>query len=464
MQVNKYVRNVGRTHTATEALAAFRAFPQWMWRNADVLDFVGWLQRHNATRAPDAQAGFYGMDLYSLYPSIKAVLSFLKRAGQPELYRRAELRYSGFMRYSEDDPHIYGANATFLGSCERQALAQLEEMIQMSAAMRRAQRRDDIGAHPPSPPDGVPDLTQDDDDTGAVDDDAVASPDTAAAGAGITSRDMLPGSDTAVATGPPRQPPTGARKRARQAITAVDGKGRVAAVDTWALEPDDGFVAEQNARVVTNAEAYYRAVFGRQDTSWNVRDHHMTETLGALLDHLAVLNHLPEGTPSRVVVWAHNSHLGDARATSMADEGEVNVGQLCRERWGDEQVAILGFSTCMGTVTAAPKWDYPAQVAHLRPSHPGSWDDAFHAVGLPKFFLDLRNASPVLRRALDEQRLQRAVGVVYRPQTELGSHYFYARPARQFDGLFYFDDTRAVEALEPAAEVDTTEEDLLAGL
>ena len=254
-------------------------------------------------------------------------------------------------------------------------------------------------------------------------------------------------------------------------------------MDAWALEPDDGFVAEQNARVVASAEEYYRTVFGREEQSWNVRERHMADTVAALLDHVADLlgGPSPQQQPStrattttqtRLVVWAHNSHVGDARATSMRDHGEVSVGQLCRERFGADAVRLVGFATSTGTVTAAPQWDAPARVMALHPPPPGAWEDVLHHVDMPKLFLDCHRASPVLRAELARPRLQRAIGVVYgghhghdHAAGDLGgAHCYGAQLADQFDALFYLDRTRAVEPLEPDADVFTDAEDLLAGL
>jgi erythromycin esterase-like protein len=145
-----------------------------------------------------------------------------------------------------------------------------------------------------------------------------------------------------------------------------------------------------------------------------------------------------------VVVWAHNSHLGDARATGMGEHGELNLGQLARERHGGDAV-LVGFTTYAGTVTAASEWDGAAELKRVRPGMPGSWEELFHEVGIPQFLLAPRaDAVP----ALDETRLERAIGVIYRPQSERASHYFQARLGRQFDAVLHFDITRAVEPLE----------------
>jgi erythromycin esterase-like protein len=217
----------------------------------------------------------------------------------------------------------------------------------------------------------------------------------------------------------------------RQALEYASRDGRIAA--------DEYFFAEQNARLVANAETYYRAMFGGRAESWNVRDRHMMETLEALLANVGLAK------TSRAVVWAHNSHLGDARATEMSDRGELNLGQLVRERFGQD-AWLVGFTTHTGTVTAANDWDDPAERKRVRPSLAGSYERLFHEVGLERFLLLLREAPA--RDALTEPRLERAIGVIYRPQTERLSHYFRAELPRQFDAVIHFDETSALEPLE----------------
>lgn len=350
-RVNRYVRGGGDDRDASEALGGFRRFPQWMWRNADVLDFVGWLREHNDSRPSARRVGFYGLDLYSLHASMDAVVRYL-RVVDPDAAERAILRYGCFERFG-DDPQRYGYTAT-LGlseSCEREVV---EQLLELRRAAAEYARRD----------------------------------------------------------------------------------GRVA--------EDDFFAAEQNARVAANAERYYRTMFAGHVASWNLRDQHMMDTLG---DVEAFLRR--DGASPRIVVWAHNSHLGDARATEMGALGELNLGQLVRQRHGGAAI-VIGFSTYTGTVTAATDWDEPAQRMHVRPALAGSWEALFHETGLDRFTIE-PFAAP-LRALLDEPRLQRAIGVIYRPRTERQSHYFHARLARQFDAVLHYDHTRAVEPLERAPE------------
>jgi erythromycin esterase-like protein len=218
----------------------------------------------------------------------------------------------------------------------------------------------------------------------------------------------------------------------RRAAEYATRDGRIAA--------DEYFVAEQNARVVCDAEAYYRAMFRGGAESWNLRDRHMMATLKALIDRAAGTR-----SPRRAVVWAHNSHLGDARATGLAAIGELNLGQLTRERFGDAGWAI-GMTTHDGDVTAAHNWDEPAALRRVRPSLPGSYERVFHDTGIPAFALALSTSE--VARALIGPRPERAIGVIYRPETERTSHYFAARLPGQFDIVVHVDRTRALEPLE----------------
>lgn len=216
----------------------------------------------------------------------------------------------------------------------------------------------------------------------------------------------------------------------RRAADYIRRDGRVA--------EDAYFYAEQNARLAVRAEEYYRAMFKGRPSTWNLRDQHMSESLDALLQHL---DKQVEG--SKIVVWAHNSHIGDARATEMGEEGEINLGQLARERHADETV-LIGFSTYTGTVTAASGWGADAELKRVRPGLPDSFEKLFHEVEIPNFLLMLRGTETVL----SQPRIQRAIGVIYRPQTERLSHYFSVRLPFQFDAMIHLDETHAVEPLE----------------
>ena len=349
-RINRFVRGAGEDSNAVSALADFHRFPMWMWRNADVLDFVDWLAEHNRRLSKgEEKTGFYGLDLYSLHASIQAVVAYLDRI-DPEAAQRARERYSCFDHVGKDS-QAYGLAASFDldQSCEQEVVAQLVEL----------QRRAAEYAH----------------------------------------RD-----------------------------------GRIA--------EDEFFHAEQNARLAQNAEAYYRSMFQGRVSSWNLRDRHMVETLSALAEHLEQAS----GRRAKIVVWAHNSHLGDARATEMGEQGEWNVGQLVRQQYETEAVNV-GFSTYDGTVTAAPRWDAPAERKRVRPALPGSYEAVFHDVEQPRFLIPLRGGGDAAH-LLRAPRLQRAIGVIYRPQTERQSHYFEASLTDQFDYVIHIDRTEAVQPLD----------------
>jgi len=202
------------------------------------------------------------------------------------------------------------------------------------------------------------------------------------------------------------------------------------------------FYAQQNARLVKNAEEYYRTMFRGRISSWNLRDSHMAETLDALARHLS-----KDGEPAKIVVWEHNSHIGDARATEVGQLGEWNVGELARKAY-DGDTRLIGFSTYEGTVTAASEWDAPAEHKRVRPGMPGSYEALLHDAGMARFFLPLREEGAA-REALMQRRLERAIGVIYLPRTERHSHYFSAQMARQFDAVIHIDRTSAVTPLDP---------------
>src|SRR6266536_1796661 len=291
-RVNRWVRGGSEAGGAIDSLDGFQRFPRWMWRNRDVLEFVSWLREHNDFAEPAARVGFYGLDLYSLFSSIEAVLGYLDQV-DPEAARRARYRYGCFEQFAEDtQAYGYAANFGLSRSCEDQAVQQLVDL------QRRA--------------------------------------------AELSQRD-----------------------------------GRI--------PEDEFFYAEQNARLVANAEEYYRTMFQGRISSWNLRDRHMAETLDALLSHFD-----RKGGRARIVVWEHNSHIGDARATELGESGEWNVGQLARERHGSDAV-LVGFITYAGTVTAASDWDQPAQRKRVRPALPGSVEALFLEVTVPDFLLPLRS-------------------------------------------------------------------------
>ena len=228
----------------------------------------------------------------------------------------------------------------------------------------------------------------------------------------------------------------------RQAAGFLRRDGRPAA--------DELFFAEQNARVAQNAERYYRAMYAGRPNTWNLRDTHMVDTLDNLMAHLESQRERP-----KAIVWAHNSHLGDARATEMGERGELNVGQLMRQRHGDAAI-LVGFTTFGGTVTAASDWGSAAERKRVRPGMTGSCERIFHDMDAGNFLLPI-NGNAEVAEELGRPLLERAIGVVYRPETERWSHYFHAYLSRQFDAVIHFDETTAVEPLERTSQWDAGE-------
>ncbi|UGQ48292.1 erythromycin esterase family protein [Massilia endophytica] len=354
LRVSRYVQHGGDDMTAEMALSGFKRFPQWMWRNHEVVELVNWLRVHNAHVASSTRrVGFYGLDLYSLQQSMHAVVAYLDE-NDPEAAQLARERY-GCIDHMAEDPQRYGYATTFgmKEDCEAELVRQLMDL-------------------------------------------------------------------------------------SRQAVLHMEEKGGVV--------PDELFYAEQNARVARNAETYYRSMFQSRDESWNVRDSHMAETLQALREHIG--QH--RAHPAKVVVWAHNSHLGDCRATEMGRHGQLNLGQLVRERYRPEDCFLLGFTTHTGTVTAASEWDGPAELKRVVPSRQGSIERLLHETGIRQFLLPIRGRNSVLA-GLGDRYLERAIGVIYRPDTERMSHYFYADVARQFDALIHVDTSTALRPLERSA-------------
>jgi erythromycin esterase-like protein len=325
------------------APAPFERFPTWMWRNQDFAAFLAWLRHHNDTLAAERRAGFYGLDLYNLNGSIRAVIDYLDRV-DPDAAAVARARYGCFAPF-RDDPAHYGRLALTEGyaRCEAAVVAMLTDLF--------------------------------------------------------------------------------ARSR-----------------DYGSVEDDDFLDAAQNARLVANAEAYYRVMYYGSAESWNLRDQHMFDTLEFVL--------AAKGEQAKAVVWAHNSHIGDARFTDMGlERDELNLGQLCREAF-DRDACLIGFGTHGGTVAAATDWDAPMEVKRINPSRPDSYERVAHDTGVARFLLDLREGrNEAARTALLAPRLERFIGVIYRPDTERWSHYSKAVLPEQFDAYVWFDETKAVTPL-----------------
>jgi erythromycin esterase-like protein len=320
---------------------AFERFPTWMWRNTAVDAFIRWMRRHNESRQYEQMCGFYGLDLYNLSASMRAVVDFLEEQ-DPELARLASRRYGCLDPWAEN-PAAYGRHSLTEGyaRCEVGVIQMLKDLLQ---------------------------------------------------------RD----------------------------------------VDCFAEECDEWLDAEANARLVKNAEAYYRVMYYGSAESWNLRDTHMFEALNMILD--------AKGPESKAIVWAHNSHIGNAAFTDMGqNREELNIGQLTKEKYRDT-ARLIGFGTHTGTVAAADDWDMPMKVKRVRPSLPDSYERMSHESGVERFLLDLRpdEAAPGLIDDLMEPKLERFIGVIYRPETERWSHYSHAILPKQFDAWVWFDETEAV--------------------
>jgi len=339
--IDRFVRHRRKREGETRA---FERFPTWMWRNAEVDEFIRWLREHNGARPYEQMAGFYGLDLYNMNASMRAVIDFLERE-DPEAAKIARRRY-GCLEPWADHPAAYGRMAIFEGyaRCQAGVMAMLSELMERN-------------------------------------------------------------------------------------------------FDCLSQECDEWLDAAANARLVKNAEAYYRVMYEGAAESWNLRDTHMFETLCQLLDS--------KGPSSKAVVWAHNSHIGNAAHTDMGRRRrELNIGQLCKERW-DSRARLIGLGTHCGTVAAADDWDEPMKIKDVRPSLEGSYERMSHDSGVERFLLDLRpeEIGRELREALSEPRLERFIGVIYRPETERWSHYSECVLPLQFDGWVWFDETRAVTPL-----------------
>jgi erythromycin esterase-like protein len=339
--VDRYVRH--RPWREGE-LRAFERFPTWMWRNREFDAFVRWMRQHNEQRPYERMCGFYGLDLYNLSASMRAVIDFLEEK-DPELARLAHRRYGCLDPWAEN-PALYGRNALIEGyaRCEVGVVQMLKDLLQKQ-------------------------------------------------------------------------------------------------IDCFAEECDEWLDAAANARLVKDAEAYYRVMYHGSAESWNLRDSHMFDTLNMILD--------AKGSGSKAIVWAHNSHIGNAKFTDMGmHRDELNIGQLAKDRFGHD-ARLIGFGTHSGTVAAADDWDEPMKIKKVQPSLPESYERICHESEVPKFLLDLREGKRDERLAgeLMEPRLERFIGVIYRPETERWSHYSQAILPKQFDGYVWFDESEAVSPL-----------------
>ena len=356
-RVNRYVKDLADSGAdAREVLDTFDRWPTWMWANEEIVDLAEWLRRHNEGLTEGRKVGFFGLDVYSLWESLYAVLGYIRKT-DPSALPAAHRAFQCFQPFGEDVQEYARATAMVPMSCE-------EEVIDLLGELRR------------------------------------------------------------------REP------RYRH-----DGR-------------EEYFAAEQNALVVKGAEAYYRSMVRGGPESWNIRDRYMTQTLDRLMRQ--------HGHHAKAIVWEHNTHIGDARATDMADDGMVNVGQLVRELHAGEGVVLVGFGSHRGTVIAGDEWEAPMEEMPVPPGREGSWEDILHRAGeADKLLLldDVRNDEAFL-----EERGHRAIGVVYHPERERYGNYVPTVLPRRYDAFCYIDETRALRPLHPRVDLEKLPETYPSGV
>jgi erythromycin esterase-like protein len=349
-RVNRFIKSYADSgQSARDVLHAFSRWPTWMWANEEVVELVTWLRRYNNAVPADRQVGFYGLDVYSLYDSMAAVVEYLERV-DPAAAQAARRAYRCFEPYGEDVQEYARATVLVPTSCEDEAVTMLQQL------------------------------------------------------------------------------------RVRAPEYKEDGR-------------DAYFNAEQNALIARNGELYYRTMVRGGAMSWNVRDHHMTETLERLMEY--------HGPTAKAIVWEHNTHVGDARFTDMSKAGMVNVGQLVRQGHGDEGVVLTGFGTHHGTVIAAGEWGLPMQRMRVPEAQAGSYEDVLHQAGAGNFMLLFgEHGSPASHAGLEEVRGNRAIGVVYDPRVEHWGNYVPTILPQRYDAFIFIDETHAVAPLHMPVQVD----------
>jgi len=368
-RVNRYVQHGKRKdNTAVESLGDFKRFPLWMWRNRVVVDFVEWLRQHNDQFGTDIhkKVAFYGMDLYSFYSSMDAVIEYLEKVS-PEDAKVARRRYSNFDRF-QGEPAAYGHAAGFglSHTFEKEVVSTLLDL----------KKKEEV---------------------------------------------------------------------------YLQGAGGL-------IDGDELFYTQQNAELVKNAEEYYRKMYQADDRTWNLRDKHMVDCVSSLFNYHK--KKFKGARSEKVVIWAHNSHLGDARQTDAGQyRGEWNVGQLMRERFGLTKTFNIGFSTYQGTVTAAKSWDKPAQCMKVRNGLMGSYEHVLHSAtenwDHKDYYMLFRSNSPQIKPnpelvdTLLTPRYERYIGVIYRPDTEKASHYCKSSLPKEYDAVIFLDQTQAIEPIDP---------------
>lgn len=337
--INRYIKHYpGSPSTAREVLDKFNRWPSWMWANWEIAALMEWLRDHNSKKQPGQRTGFYGLDVYSLWESIEAVVSYLEKE-DPDAAVAARQAMRCFQPYAEDPQGYAHANFRFPGKCKDAVLKMLAEIVDRSPI--------------------------------------------------------------------------------------------------YDSDPEAALSTEQNAHVVVNAEKYYRSMVSFSSESWNIRDTHMAETLQRLLDF--------HGSSAKAIVWEHNTHIGDARATDMADDEMVNIGQLARERYGESEVALVGFASYKGSVIAGRAWGAPMQEMEMPPAQPGSVEYMLHNESSSNRMIIFENSSSNDR--FMQELTHRAIGVVYHPEREKLGNYVPSIMAKRYDALIYLDETKALHPL-----------------
>jgi erythromycin esterase-like protein len=342
-RVNRYVQGrPGSGESAFQVLHAFDRWPTWMWANREVAHLAEWLRDHNDGLPEERKVGFYGLDVYSLWDSMRSVTEYLDRT-DPELAKKARWAYRCFDPYTEDVQEYARSTRWVPTSCEQEVVSALVELRRAAGELQHL--------------DGQP---------------------------------------------------------AREAY----------------------FNAEQNALVAKNAELYYRTMVQGGSESWNVRDQHMMLTLDRLMDF--------HGKDAKAIVWEHNTHIGDARATDMARAGMFNVGQLAREQHAAEGVVLVGFGSHRGSVIAGAEWEAPMERMRVPEARPGSWEALMHECGGDRLWL---LSDRGLARHWYEVRGHRAIGVVYNPDHEAFGNYVPTVLPQRYDAFLFIDRTHALQPL-----------------
>jgi erythromycin esterase len=335
-RVNRYVKGyLDAGNNAHDVLHAFNRWPTWMWANWEIVAVAEWLHKFNKNKSN--KAGFYGLDVYSLWESMESIIRYLEDK-DPQALQAAIQAYQCFEPYGEDPQSYAWSTRMVPGNCEDEVINLLIEMQQRAGH--------------------------------------------------------------------------------------YDG------------DPEGGFNAEQNALVIKNAEKYYRAMVRTDSQSWNVRDLHMMETLDRLVDF--------HGANTKAIVWAHNTHIGDARYTDMMRAGMLNIGQLAREQLHNEGVVLVGFGSHHGSVIAGNSWGAPMERMEVPEGRPGSWEDVLHQAGSDQILIfDQEKLSDEFQRV----RGHRAIGVVYHPQLESRGNYVPTILPKRYDAFMYIDETEALHPL-----------------